>query len=989
MFTPKGVASLLALVSLTTLLAIESRGQTTNGTILGVISDQSAARMPGVTVTVTNRETGISRKMVTDEAGRYRASDLAVGNYEVRAELAGFKTAVHQGIQLTVAQSAVVDLTLSVGEVTEQAVVTSEAPLVETTNAALSGLVDDKKIRDLPLNGRSFAQLAFLQAGVVPYLRGTHQTDQGEGTKFSVTGSRIDANSVLMDGTNINDQSNATPGSASGNLLGIEMLREFRVLTGTYSAEYGRHSGGIISAVTKSGTNQLHGSAFEFLRNSVLEARNFVDYPTGIRIPPYKRNQFGGTIGGPIRHDRTFFFGGYEGLRERLGLSSAAIVPNAAAHAGLLPNPSGGLRTVGVDSRVKPFLDLYPLPNGPDLGDGTAQFFSNPNQPTREDYAAVRVDHKFSDSDFLFVRYTLDDSTRDQPSTYPTINVDSVVRGQYVTLGEDRIFSPRLLNAFRLGFNRAFSNENNHPLFSVPDSLLFVPGQQLGLITFRGIGITQYGGGAGYPRRFGHNVWQYSDEVTVSRGSHSIKTGMLFERYQSNATLARVFGGQYFFNGLENFLRAQSAEFAGDIPGTDNIRGWRQNLFGFYVQDDFQARSNLTLNLGLRYEFTTIPTEVNGKISNWRHPLTDTQPFVGDPWYQGSYKDFAPRIGISWDPWSNGKTAIRAGFGVFFDHLVTQPLNRVMSRIPPFSQSAALLEPSEFPRIDLTQLKGNLASLVSYALAYETKDPTKLGYSFSIQQEIARQTVVTVAFAGSQSSHLLDGNNGNNALPEIQPDGRKFFRAGLPRRNPNIGQLQFLITPDGNSSYESLQLSLNRRFSNGLQLQGSYTFSKNISDSDGVLGRTLDIQGTVPQDPDNRRAERSLASIDVRHYFSLNYTYDLPLARNLAGAAGKMLSGWQINGITSIAAGTPFTVIDGFNRSRNLATGGNIDDRPNLLPSFIGKNLTKGTSAGCQGVPSGARLGTPERYFDACAFGLPDPGYYGNLGRNNLIGPAW
>ena len=316
MFIPKRAVNLFAFLALTTLLAVHSEGQTANGTILGIVSDQTAARMPGVTVALTNLETGISRTVATDEAGRYRAIDLAPGNYEVRAELTGFKTAVRRGIQLTVAGSVVVDLSLSIGEVTEQVVVTGEAPLVETTSAALSGLVDDKKIRDLPLNGRSFEQLAFLQPGVIPYYRGGRSADQGSGTKFSVGGSRTDANSFLLDGTNINDQSNATPGSAAGTLLGVEMLREFRVLTSTYSAEYGRYSGGIITAATKSGTNDLHGSAFYFHRNDNLDARNFFDQRP--QPPEFKRNQFGTTVGGPILRDRTFFFGGYEGLRERL-----------------------------------------------------------------------------------------------------------------------------------------------------------------------------------------------------------------------------------------------------------------------------------------------------------------------------------------------------------------------------------------------------------------------------------------------------------------------------------------------------------------------------------------------------------------------------------------------------------------------------------------------------------------------------------------------
>src|SRR3989442_8311301 len=331
------------------LLATLAYGQTTAGTILGTVSDESGARIPGVAVTITNLDTGIVRSVTTDEAGRYRAPSLGLGNYEVKAELVGFRTAVRTGIQLRVAEEAVVNVTLSVGTVSEQVKVTGEAPLVEITSAALSGLVDDKKIRDLPLNGRSFEQLAFLQPGVTPYFRGRRETDQGEGVKMSVSGSRGDSNSFLMDGTNINDQSNNTPGSASGNLLGVEMLREFRGLTGAYSAEYGRYSGGIITAVSKSGGNELHGNGYEFHRNENLDAKNFFDIKSKAddpRLPEFKRNQFGATIGGPIVHDRTFFFSGYEGFRQRKGESRLAFVPNADAHRGILPcprsSPAGG-----------------------------------------------------------------------------------------------------------------------------------------------------------------------------------------------------------------------------------------------------------------------------------------------------------------------------------------------------------------------------------------------------------------------------------------------------------------------------------------------------------------------------------------------------------------------------------------------------------------------------------------------------------------------
>ena len=999
--------SVFAVVLLSAILVY---GQTTGGTILGTVSDESGARLPGVTVTITHVETGIVRTVTTDETGRYRAPALGLGNYEVKAELTGFRTAVRSGIQLTVAAEVVVNLSLSVGTVSEQVQVTVETPLVEITSATLSGLVDDKKIRDLPLNGRSVETLAFMQPGVTPYFRGRHDTDQGEGTKMSVSGSRVDSNSFLLDGTNINDQSNNTPGSASGNLLGVEMLREFRVLTTAYSAEYGRYSGGIITAVSKSGGNEFHGNLYEFHRNDNLDARNFFDKkskPDGPRLPEFKRNQFGGTIGGPIVRDRTFFFGGYEGLRQRKGLSRLAVVPNADAHRGILPcprtSPAGGftgfqapcnnagtsIYTVNVNPSVRPFLDLYPLPNGGDYGDGTAQLFSNPKQPVDEHYTTGRVDHNFSNSDSFFVRYTFSQAVLTNPTQYPTLTVDALTKSQYVTLGETRIFSPRVLNTARLGFNRSYSNQFGRPLFDVQPELFFVPGQQLGLMTFRGIGVTEYGAGQGYPRRFGHNVWQVTDDLTVSRGSHSLKMGVLFERTQSNATLSRVYGGQYFFDTLDDFLTARPAEFNSDIPGSDNVRGWRQSLLGFYFQDDFQARSNLTFNLGLRYEFTTVPTEANGKIANFRNPLTDKAPTLGQPWYQGSYKDFGPRVGFSWDPRSNGRTAIRGGFGMYFDHLVAQPLNRALSRIPPYSVTARVLGAgASFPRLDSSLLAAPpLTQIVSYGLQYEMKDPTKIGYTLSIQQQIASDTAITVAYAGAHSYHQLNGNNGNDALPTEIRNGRKYFAPNSPLRNPNIGQLQFWVTPEGASQYHSLQLGLNRRFRGGFQLQGSYTYGKSTNNADGVFGRYLDQGITVPQDPDDWRTDWGLSGIDIRNYFSLNYTYDLPFARNMPGAAGKLLSGWQLNGILTLADGTPVAINSGFNRSRNGASGGQIGDRPDLLPGFS-KNPVKGVSKGCPGVAAGNKLGTPDLYFDPCAFGLPEAGFYGNLGRNTVIGPG-
>ncbi|MBC7911743.1 MAG: carboxypeptidase regulatory-like domain-containing protein, partial [Pyrinomonadaceae bacterium] len=387
-------------------LPLRGSGQTTTANISGTVKDESGALLPGVTVTAKNLETGLTRTMVTDTEGRYHISQLTPANYEIQTTSSGFQTAIRTGIDLTVGREAVVNLTLKVGEVTAKVVITGEAPLVETTRSEISSVVDDKKIRDLPVNGRSYDQLVLLQPGIVFYPNAARDLQYGSGVKFSAFGARPHSNLFLVDGTDINDQADFTPGSAAGMVLGIETLREFKVLSSNYGADYGRKSGAVVVAVTKSGTNSFHGNLFGFIRNDNLDARNFFDQ----QKPEFKRNQFGGTFGGPILQDRLFFFGGYEGLREILGLSTVTVVPNALAHTGCLPDATapGGIRCFPVNPRVKPYLDLFPLPNGRDNGDGTADYISSAARVTGEDNFTIRVDHKLSDKDSYFVRYTYD-----------------------------------------------------------------------------------------------------------------------------------------------------------------------------------------------------------------------------------------------------------------------------------------------------------------------------------------------------------------------------------------------------------------------------------------------------------------------------------------------------------------------------------------------------------------------------------------------------
>ncbi|MBI2822450.1 MAG: TonB-dependent receptor, partial [Acidobacteria bacterium] len=431
--------------------SMSALAQTTTATISGTVKDETGAVLPGVSIRVENPATGMTRTALTDDEGRYRAPELAPGEYQVAASLEGFQTTVRSGIHLTVGRHAVLDIILKVGAVDETITVMEEAPLIETTSAALAGLVSEQQIRDLPLNGRNFVQLTLLETGVVQARTAGTSAVVGVGLKMSFHGARMDYNNFMMDGTSINSVNQFAIGGASGQAMGVETIREFQVVTSNFSAEFGRAGGGVINVVTKSGTNEFRGSAFYFHRNDNLDARNFFDRdpsePTRRSAPPeFKRNQFGFTAGGPIQRDKTFIFGGYEGLREGLGVTLFGNVPSAVVRQG------------AVVSSVKPYLDLYPLPNGRDFGDGRAEFTRGDTEITRQDFFQLRVDQTFSDADSFFARYTMDDSDKSIPQTLGTWVQNDKVRSQYVTLEEKHIVSATLLNVARFGFNRTVVN---------------------------------------------------------------------------------------------------------------------------------------------------------------------------------------------------------------------------------------------------------------------------------------------------------------------------------------------------------------------------------------------------------------------------------------------------------------------------------------------------------------------------------------------------
>ena len=929
--------------------------QGTSGIISGAVADPQGAMVPGAQVSIRNLEVGLARSATTDVTGSYRVVGLPPGRYEVRVEQAGFNPEVRTSLALTVAQELVVNFSLRVTAVREEVVITGEATGVETASSTISGLVDEKKIRDLPLNGRDMAQLVFLQPGVVNSRASVQSANTGRGARFSVSGARPSQNLFTLDGTTLNDALNNTPGSAQGLLVGIETVKEFRVLTSTYSAEYGRATGGVFVAVTKSGTNELHGSAFEFLRNDKLDTRNFFDDER----PAFRRNQYGFTLGGPIARNRTFFFGSYEGLRERKGITSVSLVPDDAARLGNIP----GQAPIRVDPRSQPILDLYPRANGQSFGDGVAEFSGITKRLSDDDFFTVKIDHKLSNSDTMFVRYLFDDSEQVLPRNFPEFANQAANRKQVATIEERKIISTSIVNEARFGFNRTTPEE------IVPKTsrtLALIGGRDLGEVSVTG--LTEVGTDRTNPKFFFQNSFQFTDNLYMARGRHSLQLGFSFERFQVNGNSESRTRGQLRFRDLSDLLRFRVRDLQGASADSDFIRGYRQSLFGAFVQDHFKVGPRLTLNLGLRYESPTGPNEVNGKVSNLRDVL-DPRVTVGAPYFHPARHTFAPRVGFAYDVGGKGKTAIRGGFGMFYEQPLFNIFRNPVFRTLPFVNRGRLAA-AQVPSLPVDSSLFLGVDQASESFQFNVSPTYLMQYNLNIQRELPGNAVASVAYVGSRGVNLFGMGDVNTAFPQIRDDGRHFFPAGSLRRNRNFDQVR-RIYQGFNSNYNSLNAGLTKRFGEGFQFQGSYTFGKSIDERSGTSGRQEYSNGQARSfDPYNRRLDRGRSDFDVRHSFTANATYDLPLGKGRHGWAGHALAGWQINTIVSLTSGVPFsTLVDG-DPDRDATEENSA--RPNLVP---GVSLT----------PPGGR--TPDRWLNLAAFVAPEVGFRGTAGRNILTGP--
>lgn len=939
------------------LLPVAALGQSANAALSGSVKDDTGAVLPGASVVVRNAETSLRREVTTDARGRFAAPNLPPGPYEVTVTLSGFAKLVRSGVRLTVGSETVLSLGLSVRQLEDKIEVAAEQPAVELTTASTGTLISEDQIKGLPLNGRSFIELATLTPGVQLTQTGGRTTSTGFGAKLSVNGSRYTANLFTLDGTSLNDEYSQA-GGASGNVLGVEAIREFRVLTNSFSAEYGRHTGGVINAATKSGTNAIHGSAFEFHRNDALDSRNFFDNPAN--VPNFTRNQFGFSLGGPIQRDKTFFFVTYEGLREDLGQTRIFNVPSDALRSSTAVNPA-----------IRPFLLSYPTANGRSLDANRGEYVQVGTRTTKEHYAMARVDRQFGPGSRVFARYTFDDGRVDNPSRVNT-GETTKTRSQYLTVEHNAVRGAGFVNRLQFGMTHVALDGYDYVLDGITLPRQTFTDVSRGIATIAVTGLATWGGSTTNPKIHRFGVFQLSDTANWIKGKHNLKAGAAVDFIRYDLTSDFTSMGNFTFTSVTDYIASRPSTFEAVMPGSDTSRKLRQKAFGFFVQDDLRLSSKLTLNLGVRYEPTTGVTETQGRLSqliDFASPTaTLNDATVLDELFQNPSKGtFAPRFGFAWDPKGNGKMAIRGGAGVFYDLITlgTPFVQNTSVRVPPFTNRGGLQAPTaiDFPNAYTTQRAALAGQVALEGIQYDLDQPVMYKWNVNVQREIAGRVSVEVGYSGSHGQNLVRQifTNGRVAIPDAS--GRLFVPAGTPLRQPNFQRMRWRVS-DASSDYHGLTVGVMRR-STSLNVQASYTFSKSIDDGASALGgNDFDSEGGGSRYLFSK--DRGLSPFDTRHSFVGNVTYSLPFGKG-SGLFSAALRNWTMSALVRARSGYPFSVFTGIDRS---------------LQQFAPRYPDL-----CPGASNNPIRGGADRYFDPTAFCLQPSGYIGNLGRNTLSGP--
>jgi Carboxypeptidase regulatory-like domain len=964
----------VSLASLILLAALPVIAQET-ASISGQLTDPTGASVPHADVALTNLESQAQRTTATDAFGHYAFLQLPAGVYRIRVEKTGFQTEIRRAISLSVSQAAVIDFRLQVGAISQQIEVDESAPMIGAARDESSGLVGGDEVRDLPLNGRSYDQLMTLDPGIVNYSSQKKDGTPGISNSavaniFAVSGRRPQENLFLLDGVEYTGSAeiNMTPGGTSGELLGVDSVREFNVLADTYGAEYGKRPGAQVLIVDRSGTNELHGSIYEFLRNSDFDARNFFDRAI---VPGFARNQFGGSLGGPLVRNRTFLFGDYEGFRQNLHLSDVTLVPDNNARAGILNG-----QDIGTAPRAAQLLSLWPVQNGPELGGGIAEAFSSPRQTIREDFGTVRLDQVLADADTMGFSYLADDSADDTPTADPlSLDLESL-REQVASLRETHIFSPNVVNTATAGFSRASYYYTGESAVNLPG---FIAGGQVGAVVIGGSAtpntassITTAGSNYGSHLFATRNLFSYADRVSMVKGRHQLRAGLWFQRVQSNDELALGQYGQATFSSLQAFLEGTVTTFTA-VPSPTPL-SWRSWEGAWFVEDQIRLFPRLSLSLGFRDEFTTGWNEAHGRASTFvfgADGALETQPRIASSTFTVNRAKFLPepRIGLAWDPHGSGRTVVRAGFGLYDD--LQDALAYRLDQNAPFNTSIAL---SGLPLADLPIVPGAIPSSSKVAPAGVQQDlytPAVIAYTLTVERELTPNTSLSFGYAGSHAYHETISADLNQPLIP----GADSIPSGTPLANPALGSTWTWVS-EGNSLYNALKVDLRRRLARGLDFRFAYTWSKSLDNGDTLNASAAANAPGLAEDARDLHLDWGPSTFDVRHVIAAYATYDLPFGpakpwlRDATGFARILAEGWSINGLETWHTGFPFTPQLSFNPSNNGNTTNPV--RPSLNPAFTGPIIS----------------GSPNEYFNPAAFVVPPNGTYGNLGRDSFSGPG-
>lgn len=1015
------LASLFLLLALG-LATFPVRAQATEGVILGTVRDATGASVPGVRITVTNLNTGLSRTVRTNEVGDYVVPNLPIGRYKVEAEMEGFKKSAVTDIVLTINERVRVDLTLEVGAITEAVTIVSEAPLVRTDSAEIGQVIDQQKIVDLPLNGRNFLQLAQLIPGVTPGQPNDRRAVMS-GMAINAIGSRTEGNYYMLDGI-----SNMETFISTFNIVpSIDAIQEFKVQTSQYSAEFGSASGAVVNIATKSGTNDLHGTVFAFVRNDNLDARNFF----AARKPEFKRNQFGITAGGPIRRNRSFFFTGYEGTRIREGLSRLGIVPTAEERRGdfsrsgytiydpLTLNPQTQERqpfpgNVIPPDRINPIsrkiLDFWPLPNRP----GPFNYLFAGTVRDDADQAIVRLDHTFSEKDSIFGRYIIQQRDRQDPGMFPTgvTGTSQDERAQNFVFTWNHGFGPTASNEFRFGYNYTNFNTLHESVvrdyvreFGIPVPPQAENNKGFPQISVAGLTSLRPVGAIGVPAPFNrkNHTFQFLDHFTLIRGSHTLKSGVDVRRIrQANfqgwtGGISLSFNGQYTgprvgssaLTGLADFLLGFPASGLG-FMNNDFVYLETTQLF-LFLADDWKAAKNLTLNLGVRYELQWPWAEIYGRMANIDYSrkemvyLSKAIPYLRNVLrlepdripYPHRFVDretldyfdknnIAPRLGFAYRLFGSTDTVLRGGYGIFYDVTTGNSPNEFGNNAPFNWTTATVVGDLAMPNFRIQDgIPGDLETYLKRFPFFESHDENFVkGYvqkwSLGIQRRLAAAVALDVSYVGQKGTKLPRIWKRNRTKPGPGPV--------QPRRPiPWAGDVTNL-EDSANSTYHALQLSLETQRWHGLSLLAAYTYGKAITDSDG-LGGPGGMGGALFTPPyDIQRLDKSLASYDFRQRLSLSFLYELPFPERIGGIARTLFGGWQLNGIVVFQSGfwVPVRLVT------NVLNDGVNHNRPDRV---------------CDGnLPPAQRK--VERWFDVSCFAVPALYTFGNAGRNIIETPG-